>query len=753
VADATMTPPSGSRPSEAPDLDIEIRILGAISVRLDGRRVDIGEAKHRLILAMLVAAEGRTVPVSLLIDQIWGANPPQTALELIYSYVSDLRRCFKDGQAGADRLLPRLRDGGYRLLARAQGVDLYRFRELGSKGRSLARSDDAQARTLLRQALSQWETGSRGNPGEGPLSDLTSAAVADCQWLEGYRRTLREEYRALYVACIEAELRLGEHDQITAELAELCAADPLDEQIVGLLMLAYHRSGRQAEATRVYRRTRERLRDQLGADPGKRLRDLHQAILAHDSRLDLPSAEGLDSGPISGGPRAACDPAAKSADARPSAPVQVRPKPGPNPNRRRIDSSYTAEKYLVGRDEEVAKFDRMLADDQERPLLNIYGPSGIGKSIVCWKLAEHARNLGLLVGAADVSASGSTPVALLRELASCLLTPGAASPSETARAFAGQLEEYDTVSEIVQRSGGLAEMFDSVGAPKNPARLGADLDLIGAALPATFRATMHNRFALDRYLRTAPQRLGAGFSEVLAAAHDEGRRAVLLMDTYEEAHTLDGWVRRTLLPDLPANTRLVILGRNQLSQQNFDWADYGDVIQGRPLPELAEREAKSYLSHYGLRDLAALDQIYRFTGGYPLLLVLVRQLAQGVGGWAAVGHLDHTGDRDLITSQLLTQILREERVHEVRDVLEKCAIAAWINPEIIKALLDVTASEAREIFEKVRKHSFMERHPEGVRLHEKIRALLIERIRFTSQEEFDRLEGKLLAYHSSKVGS
>jgi hypothetical protein len=128
----------------------------------------------------------------------------------------------------------------------------------------------------------------------------------------------------------------------------------------------------------------------------------------------------------------------------------------------------------------------------------------------------------------------------------------------------------------------------------------------------------------------------------------------------------------------------------------------------------------------------------------------VRKLADETGGWEAVGELEHSADRDLITSRLLERILREERVHAVRQVLEKCAVAAWINPEVIVALLGVGTDEARSLFEQVRRHSFMERHPEGVRLHEKIRELLIERLRFTSSSEFDRLNERLLAYHSER---
>jgi hypothetical protein len=352
----------------------------------------------------------------------------------------------------------------------------------------------------------------------------------------------------------------------------------------------------------------------------------------------------------------------------------------------------------------------------------------------------------VLVGAADVSANGGGPVEIVRELAASVAESGSAEPL---RELFGQLEIYDAVGEIVQASGGVDVMFDAVGTVKDRAVLRACLDACEVALPEQIREMIRNRFGLERYLRTFGHRLTTMFSDSLDVLLS-GRPGALLLDAYEDVRTLDVWIRRSLVPALPAGMRMVILGRNVLTRQNIDWLDHADAIQTRALPELAEDEAKNYLRHYGLADPVALDRIYCFTGGYPLLLMLVRQLAEETGGWVTVGEMEHNGNRDLIASRLLERILREERVHAVREVLEKCAIAAWINPEIITALLGVTDAEARDLFEKVRVHSFMEPHPEGVRLHEKIRDLLIDRLKFTSQNEFDLLEGKLLAYHADK---
>jgi DNA-binding SARP family transcriptional activator len=281
-----MTPGQGA--PGAPDRSVEIGVLGVITVQLAGQRIRIGDAKHRLMLAMLVAAEGRQISTAQLISQIWGDDPPRTAPDLIYSYASDLRRNLARGLEGAAQILPRHHGGGYRLAAARSQVDLYKFRDLSSRARSLAGTDPGQAVALWRQAVALWGTGARGDPGDGPFTDLTASAVADCQWLKDYRPALREQYRAALIACYETELRLGEHEQLIPELADLAAADPLDERIAGLLMTAYYRSGRQAQATRLYQSTRERLSTDLGVEPGQQLKELYQKFLNQDPSLDPP---------------------------------------------------------------------------------------------------------------------------------------------------------------------------------------------------------------------------------------------------------------------------------------------------------------------------------------------------------------------------------------------------------------------------------------------------------------------------------
>jgi DNA-binding SARP family transcriptional activator len=346
-----MTPPGQEAP-DASDRSLQIRVLGAIMVDLAGQPIAIGDAKHRLMLAMLVAAEGRQIPTARLINYMWGDHPPRTARELIHSYASDLRRNLARGLQGAEQMLPRQRGSGYRLVVARAQVDLYVFRDLSSRARSLAGTDPGQAVVLWRQALALWDTGTRGDPGDGPFTDLTASAAADCQWLKDYRPAVREEYRAALIACFEAELRLGDHERLIPELADLAAADPLDERIAGLLMIAYYRSGRQAQATRLYRSTRERLGSDLGVEPSSQMKELYQKFLNQDSSLDPPGHVSPQD-------------AASQPDAR--APRPTSGLPG-------------ADRHFTGRDCELDILVRSVSDKGGQPVCVVSGMAGAGKT-------------------------------------------------------------------------------------------------------------------------------------------------------------------------------------------------------------------------------------------------------------------------------------------------------------------------------------------------------------------------------------
>jgi RecA/RadA recombinase len=410
--------------------------------------------------------------------------------------------------------------------------------------------------------------------------------------------------------------------------------------------------------------------------------------------------------------------------------------------------------FVVGRQAEVALFDDLLAGRTPYRLLEIYGPGGIGKTVVGGKLLGHAQACGVPMAAVDGIQPDLTPDRILGQFMEGLTaSPAGEKLADGFRDFDRQFRDYLIVNQVLQQGGGTAALFDIVGNVKDPAGLGGILGGLGSAVTEAVRRTVSNRFAMERYLRGAERALTSSFMDGLAAGLAELRRPVaLLIDTYEEMEGLDDWVCRTLAPGLPTEARLVILGRNDLHRVNFDWSEHGDAVSSQPLPELGEDDAKSYLRHYGLTDAVALDQVYRFTGGYPLLLVLVRHLAKEAGGWAAIGTLEGSADRDFVASKLLERILREERVAEVQAFLERGVVARWFDPETVSKILEMNLQDARKVYERLRRHSFVERHPYGLKFHDKIRELLLERLKFTSRNEYERLTRRLMAYYAEKAG-
>jgi DNA-binding SARP family transcriptional activator len=232
---------------------VEFLILGPVEARDGGRVVPLPAGKPLALLRVLLLNRNRVVSAQELIDELWGEEPPDTAMKALHGHVSQLRKAL-----GADRLTTKA--PGYRLRVEDRELDLDRFEQLVRDGRERLAVGDAKAASReLECALALWR---------GPAPGLDE------------RRLAALEDR------IEADLALGRHAELVAELETLVAQQPLRERLHGQLMLALYRSGRQADALEEYRHTRETLVDELGIEPGETLQELHRAILRHDPELE-----------------------------------------------------------------------------------------------------------------------------------------------------------------------------------------------------------------------------------------------------------------------------------------------------------------------------------------------------------------------------------------------------------------------------------------------------------------------------------
>ncbi|MEV7992192.1 BTAD domain-containing putative transcriptional regulator [Streptomyces sp. NPDC086077] len=269
---------------------VRYRILGTTqAVRPDGSVLSIGGARLRALLTVLALRAGRAVPVGLLVEEVWDGDPPADAAGALQALVGRLRRAL-----GAEAVASA--DGGYRLAAAPDDVDLHRFERLADEGaRALADGDPAKAAVLLDDALALWH---------GPaLADLPDRAAEAARWAA---RRLDARRARLATA-----LALGHAEQVLPELTALCGNHPLDEPLQALRLRALRDAGRTAEALAAYEDVRRLLADRLGADPGPELRALHADLLVHPGADPSVPVSGAD--PTS--PAPGVDPSASASGA------------------------------------------------------------------------------------------------------------------------------------------------------------------------------------------------------------------------------------------------------------------------------------------------------------------------------------------------------------------------------------------------------------------------------------------------------
>lgn len=250
---------------------VRYRILGTTqAVRPDGSPVPLGGARLRALLTVLALRGGRAVPASMLVDEVWEGGPPADATGALQALVGRLRRAL-----GADAVVSA--DGGYRLAALPDDVDLHRFERLVGEGtRALSDGDPAKAAVTLDDALALWH-----GPALADLPDRTAEAA---------RREARrlDALRARHTAA----LALGHAEQSLPELTALCDTHPLDEPLQALRLRALRDAGRTAEALAAYEDVRQLLADRLGSDPGPELRSLHGELLRPGERAHGARAGG-----------------------------------------------------------------------------------------------------------------------------------------------------------------------------------------------------------------------------------------------------------------------------------------------------------------------------------------------------------------------------------------------------------------------------------------------------------------------------
>lgn len=320
---------------------MQFGILGPLEVDGGSGSVGLGGAKLRALLAALLLRANEPVSAEQLALALWGEDAPASTVKTVQAHIWRLRKAL-----GADNPLETT-PAGYRLRVRPGELDAERFEQLVHDGRrALAAGQAGEAAAMLHEALSLW----RGEP----LADIAFEAFAQAEIAR-----LQELRLEALEARVEADLSGGQDAELVGELRRLVAANPTRERLAGQLMLALYRSGRQAEALDTYHAVRRTLVTEVGIEPGPQLRRLHEAILQHDTGLEL----GL----------------------------------GPTELPHELEAS--AARPIVGRDAEL----RQLRERWERAtrgaggLVVVVGTPGSGKSRLIAELAREVHGLGAAV--------------------------------------------------------------------------------------------------------------------------------------------------------------------------------------------------------------------------------------------------------------------------------------------------------------------------------------------------------------------
>jgi DNA-binding SARP family transcriptional activator len=322
-------------------------LLGPLLVRRNATVVPIAAGKQRVLLAALLLSPGQAQSADELAELLWEAGPPASARDTVHNYVKRLRQALGD----ADHAVVTTQADGYLLRVPEADVDVWRFEAMTARALQVLRAGQhEQAAGELREALALW----RGRPlADVPCDHLV---VRHLSRLEGMRLQALE-------GRIEADLGCGRPSEVTAELQDLVAAEPLRERLHALLMVALYRAGRRSDALAAFRDARRVLVDEVGVEPGAELQELHRQILDGDPALDADLAA----------PRAL----------RQAPPVVPRQLPA-------------AVAHFVGREPERRRLDE-LADAAGGPadavtIAVIGGTAGVGKTALAVQWAHTAAD-------------------------------------------------------------------------------------------------------------------------------------------------------------------------------------------------------------------------------------------------------------------------------------------------------------------------------------------------------------------------
>ena len=532
---------------------MEFQILGPIAVHDTTGAVALGGNKPRAVLAVLLLHPNEPVSAERLALALWGEDAPGGAVKTVQVHVSRLRKALGDPDAVTTSA------AGYTLRVRTGELDVDRFEGLVEDGRqALADGRTEDAATFLRDALAVWRGPALAELAQEPF------AAAEIARLEAQRLAALE-------LRIEADLGAGRHAEVVGELQQLVVANPIREELAAQLMLALYRCGRQAEALEAYAQARATLVEELGIEPGPRLREMQEAILRQDVALEAERAE-------------------------PELPPALDP---------------TNAQPLAGRAAELAWLQARWEDAAAGAgaLVALEGAGGIGKSRLVAELAQSARRPGVVILHATGEGPADTTLVALRRLRDAK-RPTLLVVDDVDRAGAGVQTELARLGPRLKRSPVLV-----VACARDP------LALAGLPVSATLAlAPLEPEEVREIAARYAPARSAADVPVgwLVEASGGVPRRA----------HELSSqWARREAARRVGAVADRAEAGREQLRSIQDELTGDVEALQAADerLARAGQDDARIVCPYKGLASFDVADAAY-FFGRERLVAELVARL-------------------------------------------------------------------------------------------------------------------------------
>lgn len=605
-----------------------MRVLGPLEADVDGRSVLLGGPRQRAVLALLIAARGDVVSVDRMIEDLWRGEPPAKAIASLQSYVANLRRLLEPGRpprAPASVLVSAA--PGYAVRLDPDTVDAWRFERATAEARDLSARDPAAARTLLSDALGNWQ-------------GAAFAEFADEEWAVAEAARLTEVRLVAQELLVDTTLRSAPPADAVPAAEMLTRREPLREEGWRLLALALWGSGRQADALAALRRARTTLVDELGLDPGRALVELEEAVLAQ--RLDLLHAATRAPEPAEPAPATITLPPAAEKWTDPAGPL------------------------FVGRDLELTEITEAAARAAagEARVVLISGEPGAGKSTLMSRIADDLD-----------------PATWLIATGRCPETEGA----PPAWAWIEALAPLTEIAPLNEHAEALAPLLGDARPGADGAATGRFR--MHRAACAWLRAVTRGRalaIVLDDLHRADAETLGL----LVAVAEELTSARVLLVAAYRPSDVTDAQEDALAALAGRSPTRLHLDGLSEGDVERLVTSVCGREVESGTVAWIAERtggnpfyvreSARLLASEGSLAGVArsvpegVRDVLRRRLARLPAPAVTVLRLAAAVGREAEVEVLvgaadaDEDGVLDALEAGVLTGLLTEPSPGRVR---------------------------------------------------------------------------------------